>query len=143
MIGERTIFSRGSDEWSTPKDLFDSLNEEFHFDLDAASTDENALCERHFTRENDGLLQSWGGCSVWCNPPYSNVKYWVRKAYNERNNAKSIVLLVFSRTDTRWFHDYVYGKAEIRFIKGRLKFSGAKYNAPFPSMLIIYRKVVS
>ena len=61
MIGERTIFSRGSDEWSTPKDLFDSLNEEFHFDLDAASTDENALCERHFTRENDGLLQSWGG----------------------------------------------------------------------------------
>ena len=134
------LFSSKSDEWATPKEVFNELNNEFRFDIDVASTDQNALCKRHFTASENGLIQDWGGCSVWCNPPYSQVGRWVRKCYEERNNAKSIVLLIPSRTDTRWFHEFIYGVAEVRFIKGRLKFSGSKNSAPFPSMIVIYRR---
>lgn len=128
-------------EWSTPAGLFSQLDKEFHFDLDPASTDSNALCRNHYTSKEDGLKQPWGGYRVFVNPPYGPaLDEWVRKAYEERNNAEVIVMLIPARTDTRWFHDYVIGKAEIRFIKGRLKFGGAKYNAPFPNMIAVYRK---
>lgn len=69
-----------SDEWTTPRDLFEELDAEFHFDLDAASTDENALCERHYTKEDDGLSLKWDG-NVWCNPPYGrSIGAWMEKA---------------------------------------------------------------
>lgn len=82
-----------------------------------------------------------GGYTVFCNPPYGKqLAKWVRKAYEEsRKPNTTIVLLIPARTDTQWFHDYIYGTAEIRFIKGRIKFKGAMYNAPFPSMIVIYR----
>lgn len=77
---------------------------------------------------------------MWCNPPYSNVKAWVRKAYYEGHKPNTVVVvLVFSRTDTKWWQNYVQHRSEVRFISGRLKFGGAKNNAPFPSALIIYR----
>ena len=50
----------------------------------------------------------------------------------------TVVMLLPARTDTRWFHDYIYGKAEVRFIRGRLKFGGSKNSAPFPSMVVIF-----
>lgn len=75
---------------------------------------------------------------MFCNPPYSQAAQWVEKAAGE--NATTVMLLV-SRTDTRWFHKYIYHRAEIRFIKGRLKFSGAKNSAPFPSMIVIFRNM--
>lgn len=135
-----TLMSHSSDEWSTPQALFDELNNEFKFNLDPCSTDLNFKCEKHFTLENDGLTQNWGGCRVFCNPPYSQIDKWVEKAFREtRNDNTLVVLLIPSRTDTRYFHNYIYQRAEIRFIKGRLKFGDSKNSAPFPSMLVIFR----
>ena len=127
-------------EWSTPPDLFAELDAEFHFDLDAASTDENALCERHYTKEDDGLAQPWDG-NVWCNPPYGReIGKWVRKAA-ESDGGGVVVCLVPARTDTAWWHDWVVGHAtEVRFIRGRLKFGGSKSGAPFPSAVVVYDK---
>lgn len=80
-----------------------------------------------------------GGYRVWCNPPYSNLAEWIKKADAEKDNAEVIVMLIPARTDTKAFHEHIYHKAEIRFIKGRLKFGGAKASAPFPSMVVIWR----
>ena len=126
-------------EWGTPQKLFDELNKEFHFTLDAAATDENHKCEKYYTKEQDGLKQSWEGESVYCNPPYGRgLADWVKKAFYTHTH--TIVLLLPARTDTRWFHEYVYGKAEIRFIRGRLHYNDSKDAAPFASMIVIYRK---
>lgn len=141
-VSARAVFSRQSDEWSTPQSLFDTLNAEFGFTLDACATAENAKCPVFYTKDEDGLLADWGGQVVFCNPPYSDISRWVEKAYDEgHKNNTIVVLLVPSRTDTRWFHNYVQHRAEIRFIKGRVKFGG-KDNAPFPSMLVIFRGAV-
>lgn len=127
-------------EWATPQDFFDKLNEEFKFTLDPCATKENAKCSTFFTKEQDGLAQEWGGYTVFCNPPYGRqIKDWVKKSSDEsKNSAATVVLLVPARTDTKWFHEYVYGKAEVRFIKGRLKFGGCKDSAPFPNMVVIF-----
>ena len=136
-----TIFSSDSNEWATPQYLFDKLNEEFHFTLDPAASDENHKCDKYYTIEEDGLQKSWGGETVFCNPPYGRgIGKWLEKAYNESQKPNTpVVLLVFARTDTKWFHKYVYGKAEIRFIEGRIKFGSARNNAPAPSMIVIYK----
>lgn len=123
------LFSSATDEWATPQRLFDDLDAEFHFTLDACATDANAKCERYYTREDDGLLQDWSGECVWCNPPYGKtIGQWMRKCSEEAKKPNTtIVALLPSRTDTRWFHDHIYNKAkEIRFIKGRLKFNDCK-----------------
>lgn len=131
--------------WCTPQYFFDKLNEEFHFVLDAAATDKTAKCSLYYTPETDVLSQSWNcGGSVFCNPPYGReISKWVFKAYQESTFVKfPIVLLIPARTDTEYFHNYIYGKADIRFIKGRLKFTDEYGNiinsAPFPSMLVVY-----
>lgn len=136
------MFSSKKDDWTTPQDFFDALNKEFHFTLDAASDDQNCKCANHFTRADDGLKQSWGGHIVFLNPPYGrNVTgKWIQKAYEEsRKPNATCVCLVPSRTDTKWFHDYVLPYAEIRFVKGRLKFGNSKDAAPFPSLIAIFR----
>lgn len=132
--------SSATDEWSTPKDLFDELDDEFGFDLDVASNDENALCEKHYTQEDDGLSQEWSG-TVWCNPPYGRqIGRWMEKAAKS-NRGGVTVCLVPARTDTRWWHDWIVGHAtEVRFIRGRLKFGGSDSGAPFPSAVVIYDK---
>lgn len=131
------MFSKKSDEWATPQNLFDELNKEFAFTLDPCATKENAKCEKFYTIQEDGLSKSWKGETVFCNPPYSQIKEWVKKCYNEAWKCR-IVLLIPARTDTRYFHDYIYHKSEIRFIKGRLKFGDSKNSAPFPSMIVIF-----
>lgn len=134
------VFSSNSDEWETPMDLFDRLDAEFHFDLDPCATKEMAKCEKFFTIEDDGLSQNWGGHRVFCNPPYSKIKDWVKKSYEESLKPHTIVvMLIPARTDTRWFHDYIYHRSEIRFIKGRLHYSNSKMNSPFPSMIVVFR----
>lgn len=135
------MFSSEKMDWTTPIELFKELDKEFHFTLDPASTHKNALCEKHYTLEEDGLRQDWGGETVYCNPPYGReVKHWVKKCYEESLKPNTtVVLLIFARTDTKYFHDYIYGKAELRFIKGRLKFGNCKNSAPFPSMVVIFR----
>ena len=140
-MNTKVLFSSKEEKWATPQDFFDKLNDEFHFTLDAAASPDNAKCANYFTEEQDGLAQSWGGHTVWCNPPYCRkAGLWVKKAYEEHQRTGcTVVMLLPSRTDVRWFHDYILGKAEIRFIKGRLKFGGNKNSAPFPSIVVIYR----
>ena len=140
-LNTKVLFSSKEEKWATPQDFFDKLNDEFHFTLDAAASPDNAKCTNYFTEEQDGLAQSWGGHTVWCNPPYCRkTGLWVKKAYEEHQRTGcTVVMLLPSRTDVRWFHDYILGKAEIRFIKGRLKFGGSKNSAPFPSIVVIYR----
>lgn len=137
------VYSSKSSEWATPQDLFDKLNEEFGFTLDPCATDQNHKCEKYYTKADDGLAKDWLGEVVFCNPPYGrDLPKWVRKCFFEAmyGGCKLAVMLIPARTDTQWFHDYIYGKAEIRFIKGRLRFGGSTMNAPFPSMLVIFRR---
>lgn len=134
------LFSSKSCEWETPQDVFDKLNAEFHFTLDPCCTEENAKCEKHYTVKEDGLAQDWTGETVFCNPPYGReMPKWIRKCYEHFKKGGTAVLLIPARTDTKAFHEYIYGKAEIRFIRGRLKFGGADNPAPFPSMVVVYR----
>lgn len=135
------MFSSKTDEWYTPIDFFEQLNNEFHFNLDPCATDKNHKCMKYFTKRDNGLLQNWGGYRVFCNPPYGRViGEWVKKAYEEAQKPETlIVMLLPARTDTRWFHEFIYKKAEIRFIRGRLKFGGCKNAAPFPSMIVIFK----
>ena len=132
------MFSSKSDLWETPQDLFDKLNAEFRFTLDVCATADNAKCLRYYTPEQDGLSQPWEGI-VWCNPPYGrSVGAWVQKAALSALAGAIVVMLLPARTDTRWFHRWIYRRAEIRFLSGRLKFGGAKNSAPFPSMVCIW-----
>lgn len=132
------LFSSKSVVWETPQDLFDKLNAEFHFDLDVCALPENAKCEKYYTPEDDGLLQPWNGV-CWCNPPYGRtIGKWIQKAYETFAGGGTVVMLLPARTDTKWFHEYIYNKAEIRFIKGRLKFGNSKNSAPFPSMVVVF-----
>lgn len=132
------MFSSKTDLWETPQDFFDKLNDEFHFTLDACATAENSKCERFYTKEQDSLAQPWDGV-VWCNPPYGRqIRLWVKKACLSAQNGALVVMLLPARTDTAWFHNYIYQRAEIRFIRGRLKFGNSKNSAPFPSMVCIF-----
>ena len=134
------MFSSKSNEWATPQAFFDELNKEFHFTLDPCATPENAKCKKFFTKEQNGLLQDWSKDIVFCNPPYAReIGKWVEKAYNENKKGATVVMLLPARTDTKYFHEYIYMQHEICFIKGRLKFNGANNSAPFPSMVVIMR----
>ena len=137
---DKVMFSSASDEWATPQDFFDKLNEEFGFTLDPCANADNHKCGKYFTKEQDGLAQDWGTERVYCNPPYGRgIGEWVAKCSRHKGLA---VMLIPARTDTKWFHEYVYQKpnAEIRFIKGRLKFGTSSNSAPFPSMVIVFNK---
>ena len=141
MANLKGVYLHNSDEWATPQYLFDELNAEFNFTLDVAATDENHKCDKYYTQETDGLSKNWGGQRVFCNPPYSQIAKWVAKAYYEgRKDNTIVVLLIPARTDTRYFHNYILHRSEIRFVKGRIQFDGkTKDNAPFPSMIVIFR----
>ena len=135
------MFSSQTDLWATPQEFYDKLNAEFQFTLDPCATSQNAKCEKYYTRKEDGLKQNWQGETVFCNQPYGRViKDWVKKCYEEsRKENTTVVMLIPARTDTSYFHDYIYNKAkEIRFIRGRLKFGNAKNSAPFPSMVVVF-----
>lgn len=134
------FFSSKSDEWSTPQNIFDELDQEFGFTLDPCATDNNHKCEVYFTKEQNGLVKDWRGHRVFCNPPYSKIGKWTEKCYREGQKDNTlVVMLIPSRTDTKYFHDFIYNRSEIRFIKGRLRFGDSENNAPFPSMIVIFR----
>jgi site-specific DNA-methyltransferase (adenine-specific) len=126
-----------SDKWMTPIELYNSLNDEFHFNFDP--------CPIEWTPEThpDGLEIEWGTCS-FVNPPYSAVAKWIKKANEEWKKGKTVLMLINAITDTVAFHEYIYNQAELRFIKGRIQFShasNAEKKAPNvrPSMLVIFR----
>lgn len=141
-------WSSDSGEWTTPKELFAEIDKEFHFTLDAAASKGNALCKRYWTKEDDALAKDWGGRQViWCNPPYGRgLDKWLACGYRGSQPYSAgrsvIVFLLPARTDTQWFYEYAtQPRAEVRFLKGRLKFGGSENSAPFPSMLLIFRPV--
>lgn len=129
-IGSEAMFSSASIHWTTPEKTYQGLNDEFHFTLDPSP----------IVPEFDGLAIDWTG-SVFVNPPYGRgnvIVPWVKKAWESAQTGATVVMLLPSRTDTKWWHQYCM-KGEIRFIQGRLKFSDTKWNAPFPSAIVIFR----
>jgi phage N-6-adenine-methyltransferase len=142
--GLAAMHSSASVEWATPQELFDTLNTEFGFTLDAAAAAWNAKCSRYFTKETDGLAQDWSKDIVWLNPPYGReIAAWMRKAAEEAGRGATVVCLVPARTDTAWWWESVVPFAEVRFLRGRVKFltemGGQQAAAPFPSAVIVYR----
>lgn len=132
-------FSAESQVWRTPMHVFAPLHAAYGFTVDVCALPENAMLTRYFTPETDGLAQPWHGERVWCNPPYGRgMERWIAKLAS--GAAELAVGFIPARTDTRWFHDHVLGKAQITFLKGRVKFEGAPYNAPFPSMICVWRR---
>ena len=141
VFEREVMFSSKTDLWETPQDLFDRLDEEFHFDIDVCALPENTKCKKFFTPEQDGLSQPWCGM-CWCNPPYGRqIGQWVRRGFLSSAAGSTVVMLLPARTDTKWFHEYIYGKKRVQiwFLKGRLKFGGCKNSAPFPSMIVVFK----
>lgn len=149
----RALLKSEKMDWCTPSDFFNELNQEFNFTLDAAATAKNAKCDRYFTEADDGLKADWGGSCVFCNPPYGrHLGNWVKKGYEESKKPNTVVvMLIPARTDTSYFHEYIFNKAdEIRFLQGRLIFTnedgvpitdqkGRPCPAPFPSAVIVWK----
>ena len=145
------MFSNKNNAWCTPRDFFNKLNLEFNFTLDPCCMPKSALCSKYYTPLEDGLKQDWRGEIVFVNPPYGKqIGKWVEKSYLESLKLNTIVvMLIPSRTDTRYFHNFIYNKSEIRFLKGRLKFIDMDFEgkeedrklspAPFPSMIVIFK----
>lgn len=133
-------------EWGTPRDVFKALDDEFHFTLDPCAADWNHKCLKYYTKETDGLTKSWKGEVVFMNPPYGKdvINKWVQKAYMESLAGTVIVCLLPVNTDTGWFQDYIYHKAEIRFPRGRINFVDENgmvgKGTNHCSMFVIYNK---
>lgn len=137
-MNNEVMFSSRADDWETPQWLFDQLNAEFGFTLDVCATPDNAKCERYYTKAEDGLAQDWSGV-CWMNPPYGReIGRWIEKAYESSLGGVTVVCLLPSRTDTKWWHEYVM-RGEVLFLRGRLKFGGSKNSAPFPSAVVVFR----
>lgn len=116
------MFTSQTEEWGTPLDLFQRLDNEFGFELDVCASKDNAKCERFFTKQEDGLNQEWSGV-CWMNPPYGReIKYWMSKAVESWRSGATVVCLVPARTDTKWWHEFAM-QGEIRFLQGRLRFT--------------------
>ena len=140
MTINAALFSSATDNWATPQDFYDELHREFDFTLDPCADTKNAKCQKYYTEEQNGLKQNWGKNRIFCNPPYGRaVGDWAEKSYKASQGGALVVFLVPARTDTKWFHNWVYGKAELRFVKGRLKFGNSQNSAPFPSLVAVYR----
>jgi len=147
---EEQLFSSDRQDWATPQALFDALNEEFFFVMDAAASPNNAKSALYITSEQDSLKESWGsvivetgcdptGAAVWLNPPYGrDIGKWIQKAYEESLNGLVVVVLTFCRSDTKWWHRWAMKAAEVRLIEGRIRFEGAPASAPAPSCLLIF-----
>ncbi len=138
------MYMSKSYEYETPQSLFDELDKEFNFDLDPCASIKNKKCDKYYSKDQDGLQLNWIIFpyikTVFMNPPYGkDIGMWVKKAYEESRKGGIVVGLLPTRTDTKWFHDHVYKKAEIRFIRGRLKFEGSNNYAPFPSFIAIWK----
>ena len=124
------LFTSASEHWETPEEVYRELDAEFHFNDDPSPSGGHG-----------GLEREWGS-RTFCNPPWSRprpITPWLEKGQAESRLGKVVVMLIPSRTDTRWWHRYVMEADEIRFCKGRLKYGGAKTGAPFPSAVVVFR----
>ncbi len=139
------MFSSKSNNWQTPKPLFDYWNNIYHFDLDAAASKENTLCEKYYNEEMDALKQEWhkDAKTAFCNPPYSRIgAKFVQKGYEESLKGCIVVFLIAARPDTKIWANYVSRASEIIFVIGRIKFINSGNSeltpAPFPSAFVIF-----
>lgn len=137
-------FSSKSNEWYTPMSVFEPLEKEFGFTLDPCCTEQSSKCIKYYTKEDDGLSKSWEGHTVFVNPPYGReIKHWVKKSYEESIKGATVVMLIPARTDTSYWHDYIFNKAtDIRFMRGRVKFQKEDGtfgdSAPFPTAIVVF-----
>lgn len=143
----RVLHSGQRGDWETPPDLFQALHWEFRFAIDAAATAANKLVPYWWGPDSpyrqDALSDPWRcGQNIFCNPPYGRqIRAWLERG--SESEAPATVFLLPARTDTRWFHELVAGKAEVRFLAGRLRFrlnGNVLAPAPFPSMVVIWRR---
>jgi len=137
-------FASAKQDWTTPDDLFDKLNREFHFDFDLAASEKNTKCKRFFTKSDDALTKDWNG-TCWLNPPYGSTNDklvdWVIKSFHEsKKDHCTVVMLIPARTNTKWWHEYVMKACEVRFICGRPKFGDAIHGLPQPLALIVFKE---
>ena len=128
-------FKSNNQEWETPDDLFLRLNKQFSFTRDVCASVENTKCKEFWSEEDSCLDKAWDGIN-WMNPPYKNMKQFIEKAYNERNNAITVCLIP-ARTNTRWWHDWCM-KGHVYFICGRPKFKGCVHGLPQPLALVVF-----
>lgn len=138
-MNKGAMFSSETDQWETPQDFFNKLDDVFRFDIDVCADSKNAKTELFYTKTDDGLTHEWFG-TCWMNPPYGReIQKWVEKAYKSaKQNGATVVCLLPARVDTKWWHEYCK-KGEIYFVKGRLKFGKATNSAPFPSAVVVFR----
>ena len=143
---QNTMFSSKSNDWGTPQNFYDKLNNSFGpFTLDPCSDGQNNKTDNYFTKEQNGLSQDWSGNKVFMNPPYGRaIKDWLKKAYEEGQKPNTtVVCLIPARTDTKYWHDYVMNAQAVYFVKGRLKFGDSNNSAPFPSAVIVFTSALS
>jgi phage N-6-adenine-methyltransferase len=134
--------------WETPQDFFDKLHREFNFTIDVCANKENNKLDIYYSEEDNALEKDWGGNVCWMNPPYGReISKWVKKAFEESKRGTTVVCLIPSRTETKWWWNYCM-KGEIRFIKGRLKFKGrntkgelVNYPATFGCAVVIFKGI--
>lgn len=155
MQGQTVIHSSKDPAWRTPPEVFQPLNEEFQFQLDAATSGlDNALCPRYITPTDDALGPApwvsylehprWGA-SVFLNPPYGRgIGRWMRRALEESQSGLVVVTLTMACTDTKWWKDYAWRAAEVRFVSGRVRFLDSqtgerKSAAPKGSAVCVFR----
>jgi phage N-6-adenine-methyltransferase len=137
------LFSSDNTLWETPPEIFNPLNEKYQFTLDVCAEDSTAKCNSYLTERENGLIVPWGANNCWMNPPYGRglIEPWIEKAFKESLLDAFVCALLPARTSNAWFHDYVYGYADIVFIKGRIRFlenGKRKSSAPFPSMFVYW-----
>ena len=152
-------FSNNKNDWETPKEVFDPLNEEFEFVLDVCANETNAKCDLWLTEQVDALSVDWKkylvnigkpNGYVWCNPPYNNMREWAKKVREEAEKGVNIVTLTAARVNTRWFKDLYLSDTDLvfvpvcqlRFLQPKITFVGAPNNAPFPSCIGIFSEDV-
>ena len=141
-------FSSKRSDWETPSEIFEPLRKEFNIVFDLCAHSRNTKCSAHYNKRDNSLRMSWAtndDDANWLNPPYGReIGLWVERAASWASGGRgTTVSLLPARTDTKWFHDHIYNKpnVEVRFLKGRVKFVGAKHAAPFPSMIVIFKAV--
>ncbi len=136
----KTLMSSSQTEYETPDDFFECWNRRFKFTMDVCATQNNTKCETYITPEMDALTQTWDGKTCWMNPPYGReIGKWVKKACDEWEQGDcTVVALLPSRTDTKWWHEYIMDACEVHFVVGRIKFLGGEHPAPFPSAVVVW-----
>lgn len=146
MASFKGKFESAKQDWETPLDLFNKMNDEFHFTLDAAASDANKKVNKFFSKEDNGLSKDWSNETVWLNPPYGDGKSrlidWIKKSESERYNGATTVMLIPARTNTNWFHDICLKHGEVRFVRGRPKFGDADHGLPQPLCFVIFHAVL-